>query len=126
VLKIAPITVPSESARKPLLTSSASTLRPVMAPSARNMPVASMKTIITTRHMVRLGMRKNCGTPNCSGMTTRTIGSSAMPLKSVQPSAMVTRYPTVMPISTATFCRNPRVNLITKRMIASTSAATAR
>jgi len=56
-LKIAPITVPSESARSPRLTSSASILRPVMAPSARNMPVASMKTIVTTRHMVRQGIR---------------------------------------------------------------------
>jgi hypothetical protein len=54
---MAPMTVPSESARRPRLTSSASTLRPVMAPSARNMPVASMNTIVTTRHMVRHGIR---------------------------------------------------------------------
>ena len=69
-----PISVPSASARSPRLMSLGPTARPVIAPRARNMPVASMNTMVTTRHIVRHGTRWKVGRPNRNGRTSAQPG----------------------------------------------------
>src|SRR5208282_5623101 len=50
------------------------TRRPVIAPDARNMPVASMRTIVIARRIVRQGIKRNCGMPNCGGNAAKAAG----------------------------------------------------
>ena len=62
-----PRTVPTPSARRPLVSSLESTFLPVISPSARNMPVDSTITTIMTMHMVRIDQKSNVGMPNWKG-----------------------------------------------------------
>ena len=62
-----PISVPRPSVRKPRDMAARSIVRPVMSPSARNMPADSIITTIMTMHIVMIDTISNFGMPNWKG-----------------------------------------------------------
>ena len=64
VLKMPPMKVPRPSVRRPRVRAARSTLRSVISPSARNMPVDSIITTIITSVIVKIRIGSNTGMPN--------------------------------------------------------------
>ena len=100
-------------------------LRPVISPSARNMPTDSIITTIITMHMVMIGTRWNCGMPNRSGDTKSTQGAVPTLVKLITPMSAARTAPATMPSSTETLARKPVPHLISPRITTSTNSAMA-
>ena len=116
------MSVPRPSVRSPRVRSSWLTLRSVISPSARNMPVDSIITTIITSVMVRIRMGSKIGMAISSG-STRSNHSALLTLsKFISPISVATTAPMTMPSSTEILATKPLANLAISRMDRSTSA----
>ena len=118
-----PISVPKPSVRSPAASAFWSTLRPVISPSARNMPVDSIITTIITSVMVRIRIGSKVGVAISNGSTMSKSGALTTLSKFILPVIVATTPPMTMPINTAMFETKPLAKRAISRIDTSTSAA---
>ncbi len=93
-----------------------------MSPTARNMPVDSMKVTNITVTIVAIANGSKCGRPKWNGITMPTHGACVTPSMFTRPSANAMMKPATMPSSTEILARKPLANLLMSRINISTSS----
>lgn len=91
-----------------------------MSPSARNIPIDSMKVISMMTVRVAMEMGSKVGQPKANGTMGANQAASPSPSRLTSPMAMATPKPNRMPSSTEMLLKKPLVKRVTSRMKAST------
>ena len=107
LLNVPPIIVPTPSTRNPRIMSWEESLRPTISPSARNIPIDSINTMINTAVMVRMETGSKIGIPNDIGVTIANHEASCSPDKLTSFIIHESKKPNTIPSNTATLDINP-------------------
>ena len=111
-----PIIVPTPSTRRPRMISCDESLRPTISPSARNMPIDSINTMINTAVMVRIDTGSKPGVPKAIGVTIANHEAPCRPDKFTSFIIHESAKPKMIPSSTATLDMKPLANRVINRI----------